>query len=41
MVKLKVFVKDGHRIEEYKGKYDPDDQLVTIKKRTGILTRGT
>jgi len=39
-VKLKVFVKDGSRIEEYKkGKYDPDDQLVEIKKKTGVLTR--
>jgi len=39
MVKLKVFVKDGHRIEEYKGKYDPDDQIIEIKKKTGLFTR--
>ena len=39
-MKLKVFVKDGHRIEPYKkGKYDPDDQIVTIKKKTGLFTR--
>ena len=38
-MKLKVFVKDGHRIEEYKAKYDPDDQIVEIKKKTGLLTR--
>jgi len=39
MMKLKVFVKDGHRIEEYKGKYDPDDQLIEIKKKTGLFTK--
>ena len=39
-MKLKVFVKDGSRIEEYKkGKYDPDDQIVEIKKKVGLFTR--
>ena len=38
-MKLKVFIKDGHRIEEYKGKYDPDDQIIEIKKKTGLFTR--
>jgi len=38
--KIKVFIKNGDTIEEqYKGKYDPDDELVEIKKRTGLLTR--
>lgn len=40
MEKIKVFIKNGDTIEEqYKGKYDPDDELVEIKKRTGLLTR--
>ena len=38
-MKVKVFVKDGHRVEEYKGKYDPDDQIIEIIKKTGLLTR--
>lgn len=39
-MKLKVFVKDGIRIEPYKkGKYDPDDQIVEIKKKVGLFTR--
>ena len=39
-MKLKVFVKNGGRLEEeYLGKYDPDDQIVEIKKKVGLFTR--
>ena len=40
METLKVLLKDGSRLEGiYKGKYDPDDQIVEIKKKTGLFTR--
>jgi len=36
-MKLKAFIIDGNRIEEFKGDYDPDDGLVEIKRRKGFL----
>ena len=36
-MRLRAFVVDGNRIEEFKGDYDPDDGLVEIKRRKGFL----
>ena len=38
-MKVRVFVVDGSRIEEHKGEYDPDDQLVEIKRKVGTFRK--
>jgi len=37
-MKIKVFVKDGTRLEQYKAKYDPDNQICEIRKKIGFLS---